>query len=190
MRNSTVSSPEASERSPGSARHRLRWFGPASPDSPLCASYRCSGPSSTRFMVGSFECLWRSNSSRFNVPPTVSMSAARTSVVMRTISPLGAVAVAASPGGTVVSPGADGFAGAATPFSVPGAAGGGLGRLWRSQASQSMRSEKLKMKSRISLCVSMYWWGRAQGTGSKPPRFHGPQRHTRRTASHPPRKAP
>ena len=65
------------------------------------------------------------------------------------------------------------------------AIGAGFGCFSLCHASYSISSEKLKMTSRISLCVSMTY-----GTGSWPPGCQGPQRHTRRAASQPPRHAP
>src|SRR3954468_19481272 len=114
-------------------------------------------------MVGSFESLWWRSSTRFSVPPRVSISATKRSVVTRTVSPFavgsapGTLAVAGAPGaaGLPAVSGAAGFAGAGTPCAA-GAGGASLGRPCLSHASHSISSEKLKMKSRISLWMSIF----------------------------------
>ncbi len=72
-------------------------------------------------------------------------------------------------------------AGAGTPCCA-GGVGAGFGRLCLSQASHSISSEKLKMKSRMSRCVSIFMVrGRSRRDAM------APQRHKRRAASQPPR---
>src|SRR5688572_4290439 len=134
---------------------------------------------------------------RLRVPPRVSISAVTRSVLTRTISPAAGASAPGTAAAGALADAAGGLAGAGAgiPCCAAGAGGGGLGRFSFSHASQSMRIEKLKITSRMSLWVSISPGrdhGRRptrarSGTGVEP---RATRRATPRGARAPPRRIP